>query len=76
MGAESGGSHTGRASRNGGSTRAQGVNLSLVARVPIGGFSAFANLGALRGQTRVSADAAGGGLDCTPQMGLVRGVDR
>lgn len=60
VGAEIGYNHSGTASRNGGSTRAQGVNLSLVARVPLGGFNVFAKLGALYGQTRVSASALSG----------------
>lgn len=60
VGAEFGYTNSGRASRNGGATRAQGVKLSVVARVPIGGFNAFAKLGALYGQTRVSADPAAG----------------
>ncbi len=60
VGAELGYMNAGGADRNGGTSRAQGVNLSLVARVPIGAFNVFAKLGALYGQTRVSADAASG----------------
>ena len=60
VGAEIGYNNAGGASRNGGTTRAQGVNLSLVARVPLGGFNVFAKLGALYGETRVSADALSG----------------
>ncbi len=60
IGAELGYINAGPADRNGGRTRAQGVNLSLVARVPVGGFNAYAKLGALYGQTRVSAAFASG----------------
>lgn len=60
VGAELGYVNSGGAHRNGGTTRAQGINLSLVARVPVGGFNVFAKLGALYGRTHVSADAASG----------------
>ena len=60
LGIELGYVNTGGANRNGGKTRAQGVNLSLVVRVPLGDFNLFAKAGGLYGQTRVSADAASG----------------
>ncbi len=58
VGLELGYVNTGSAERNGGKARAQGVNLSLVARVPIGQFNAFAKAGVLYGRTQVSADPA------------------
>ena len=60
LGLEIGYMNSGNADRNGGSVRAQGLNLSLVARVPLGAFNVFAKGGALYGQTRVSADVASG----------------
>lgn len=60
LGVELGYVNTGSADRNGGSVRGQGVNLSLVARVPLGPFNVFAKAGGLYGQTRVSADMASG----------------
>ncbi len=60
LGLELGYVNTGSADRNGGSVRGQGVNLSLVARVPLGAFNVFAKAGGLYGQTRVSADVASG----------------
>ncbi len=56
---------TGRMERAGGTTRARGLNVSLVGRVPIAQtFSAFGKVGALYGRTRTStaagADIAGG----------------
>lgn len=60
LGLELGYVNTGSAHRNGGSLRAQGVNLSLVARVPLGAFNVFAKAGGLYGQTKVSADPAAG----------------
>ena len=60
LGLELGYVHTGNAHRNGGALRAQGVNLSLVARVPLGAFNVFAKAGGLYGQTKVSADPAAG----------------
>lgn len=48
--------HMGDADRSGGTTRAQGVNLSLVGRVPVGDlFGVFAKVGTTYGRTRVSA---------------------
>lgn len=60
VGLELGYVNSGSAGRNGGKTRAQGVNLSFVARVPLGAFNIFAKAGALYGETSVSADAASG----------------
>lgn len=56
FGVELGYLNSGGASRNGGTTRAQAVNLSLVARMPIGAFNAFAKAGVLYGETKVTAD--------------------
>ncbi len=57
FGAELGYLNMGNADRGGGSTRAQGINLSLVGRVPLGDskFSAFAKGGTTYGRTRVDA---------------------
>lgn len=54
FGMELGYMYTGKADRAGGDTQAQGVNLSLVARAPIGGFNLFAKGGAIYAQTEVS----------------------
>jgi OmpA-OmpF porin, OOP family len=56
FGAEVGYLYTGKGDRAGGSTSAQGLNLSLVLRAPIGPVNAFAKAGGLYGQTRVSTD--------------------
>lgn len=54
--------HNGNVDRAGGSTRAQGLNLSAVGRIPLGQqFSLFAKLGATYGRTRVSS-ALGSGV--------------
>ena len=55
VGAEVGYYNSGNADRAGGQTRAQGVNLSLVARAPIGPLNAFIKGGAMYGHTRVSS---------------------
>jgi hypothetical protein len=60
LGAELGYLHMGSADRNGGRTRAQGLNVSLVARAPFGPMSVFAKGGATYGQTDVSADVLSG----------------
>lgn len=60
IGLELGYVNTGRADRGGGRTRAQGVNLRAVLRVPVGGLSAFVKGGGLYGQTRVTADPLSG----------------
>ena len=60
FGMELGYMNTGSASRAGGRTRAQGVNLSLLARAPLGAFNVFAKGGAIYAQTKVSADPLSG----------------
>ena len=60
LGAEVGYLNMGKADRGGGTTRAQGLNLSLVARAPIGQFSVFGKVGATYGRTKVSADLLSG----------------
>ncbi len=58
-GAELGLVDMGRMDRGGGSTRAQGINLSLVGNAPMGhGFNLYGKLGTTYGRTRVSSDAA------------------
>ncbi len=54
--------HMGRIERAGGSTRAWGLDLSLVGRTPLGsqGFGVYGKVGALLGHTRVTADPASG----------------
>jgi hypothetical protein len=54
VGMEVGYTNTGKADRSGGETRGQGINVSLVLRAPVGGFSLFAKGGAIYGQTKVS----------------------
>ncbi len=54
VGLELGYLNTGKANRAGGDTRAQGVNVNLVLRAPVGAFNAFVKGGAIYGQTRVS----------------------
>jgi hypothetical protein len=54
LGMELGYTHTGSAERAGGMTRAQGINVSLVARAPLGAFNVFAKGGAIYGETSVS----------------------
>ncbi len=44
----------GKADRLGGDTRARGINLSLVGRVPLGAFSVYGKLGTTYSRTRVS----------------------
>jgi opacity protein-like surface antigen len=62
LGAEIGYLHMGDADRAGGTTRAQGINLSLVGRVPVSSrFSVFGKLGTTYGRTRTGA-AAGSGI--------------
>lgn len=61
LGAELGYLHMGDADRAGGTTRAQGVNLSLVGRIPVGSmFSVFGKLGTTYGRTRTEAMAGSG----------------
>lgn len=54
--------HMGRMERAAGSTRAWGLDLSLVGRTPLGsqGFGVYGKVGALVGHTTVSADPASG----------------
>lgn len=67
FGAELGYVHLGNAERAGGETRAQGIHLSLLGRLPVGeSFGLYAKIGALYGRTRVSAN---------PASGLVTGSD-
>lgn len=63
FGAEVGYLYTGDADRAGGRTSAQGLNLSLVLRAPLGAFNLFAKGGAMYAQTRVSADLLSGVTD-------------
>lgn len=61
LGAEIGYVHIGEADRAGGTTRAKGVNLSLIGRLPISPvFHAYGKLGTTYGWTKVSANAASG----------------
>jgi hypothetical protein len=60
IGAEVGYMYEGSARRGGGDTKAQGLNLALVLRAPIGAFNVFGKVGAIYGQTRVSADGLSG----------------
>ncbi len=62
LGAEVGYVNMGNADRGGGRTSAQGLNFSLVGRVPLGDsrFSAFAKGGATYGRTKVDAETGSG----------------
>jgi hypothetical protein len=60
FGVELGYMHTGTAHRAGGNTSAQGVNMSLVARAPMGPVNIFAKGGAIYAQTKVSSDVLSG----------------
>jgi OmpA-OmpF porin, OOP family len=60
LGLEVGYLNLGRADRAGGRTRAHGINVSLVARAPIGPVNLLAKGGATYGRTEVSADALSG----------------
>lgn len=60
VGMEIGALYEGGVGRGGGTTRAEGVNLSVVGRVPLGAFNVFAKGGATYGRTRVTADALSG----------------
>jgi OmpA-OmpF porin, OOP family len=57
LGVEFGYINTGSADRAGGRAKAQGLNASLVARVPVGPVHLFAKGGTTYGRTRVTADA-------------------
>lgn len=66
LGVELGYLYTGKLDRAGGSTSAQGVNLLLVGRVPLGSFNVFAKAGGIYGRTRVTTNALsriGGGTE-------------
>lgn len=67
FGAELGWVDEGRLARAGGDTRADGLVLAGVARVPLGRFSAHARLGAVYDRTRVSA---------LPLSGVAEGRER
>lgn len=56
LGLELGYLHMGRAERAGGRTEAQGLNVSLLARLPLQQFSVFAKGGTTYGRTKVTAD--------------------
>jgi hypothetical protein len=60
VGVELGYLHLGDADRAGGTTSAQGVNLSLLGRLPVGNFTGFAKLGGTFGRTEVTADPLSG----------------
>jgi len=60
LGIEFGYLNTGSADRAGGRAKAQGVNASLLARVPIGPIQLFAKGGTTYGRTRVSSDPLSG----------------
>lgn len=69
FGAEIGYLNMGDSDRAGGTTRAQGLNLSLVGRAPLGSqFSVFGKLGTTYGRTRTSA-AAGSGVQAGKDSG-------
>lgn len=55
VGMEIGYMNTGKADRAGGTTRAEGINVSAVLRAPLGQFNVFAKGGAIYGQTKVSS---------------------
>lgn len=56
LGMELGYLHMGRVDRAGGRTEAQGLNVSLLARLPLQQFSVFAKGGTTYGRTKVTAD--------------------
>lgn len=60
LGLEAGYLNMGKVDRAGGSTEAQGINLSVVGRVALGQFNAFAKAGGTYGQTKVSSNAVSG----------------
>jgi OOP family OmpA-OmpF porin len=60
LGAEVGYVWLGRSDRAGGRTRAQGLNLGVVLRAPLGRASVYAKGGATYGRTRVTADLLSG----------------
>lgn len=60
IGAELGYVNLGRMDRGGGRTEAQGINLSLVGRVPLGVVHLFGKVGGVYGRTEVSASPLSG----------------
>jgi OOP family OmpA-OmpF porin len=60
LGLEFGYLNLGRADRLGGRTRAQGLNFSLMARLPLAPFSVYGKLGTTYGRTRVSGSPLAG----------------
>lgn len=58
VGAELGYVNMGRATRADGRTEAHGINLSLVGRVPLGGFNLFGKVGTTYGRTKSTASPA------------------
>lgn len=60
LGAELGYVNLGRMDRAGGRTEAQGINLSLVGRVPVGMVQLFAKVGGMYGRTEVTANPLSG----------------
>jgi OmpA-OmpF porin, OOP family len=60
VGMQIGALYEGGVDRGGGTTRAEGVNVSVVGRVPLGAFNVFAKGGATYGRTRVTADVLSG----------------
>ena len=60
LGMELGYVNTGKLERAGGTTRAQGVDLLLVGRVPMGSFNVFAKAGGIYGRTKVTTDLLSG----------------
>lgn len=67
LGMEVGYLNEGKVARSGGSTRAEGINLSLVGRLPLGAFNVFGKVGGTYGRTRVSA---------SPLSGIAEGRER
>ena len=60
LGLEVGYLNTGKLDRAGGSTSAQGIDMLLVARVPLGAFNVFAKAGGIYGRTKVTTDSLSG----------------
>ncbi len=78
LGLELGYVHTGNLDRLGGTTSAQGVDLLLVGRVPLGSFNLFAKAGGIYGRTKVTTNPfnsdlngskSGGGLSVAAGVG-------
>lgn len=79
IGAEFGYLHLGKVDRNGGSTRAHGLNLSLVLNVPVTEmFEIHGRAGATYGRTKTTAAAGlprGGESDWGPAWGIGAGLN-